>query len=154
MHRPISPQFALRFRICSRFLLHNSGRIFPKRLAVLEKSGLNYVVENDYKSGSEARIEVKLADALGRFWSGPFMAVPVHAQTPTLICSMFGTMERLVGLILEHYQGILPLWLAPEQARLIPLSEEASRYASQIHRTLENEGIRCEIDTQDTDLGS
>jgi threonyl-tRNA synthetase len=122
--------------------------------AVLEKSGLNYVVENDYRSGSKAWIEVKLSDALGRLWNGPFMSVPMHAQVPTVVCSMFGTMERFVGLMLERCQGVLPLWLAPEQARLIPLSKDARHYAGQIHRTLKNAGIRSEIDTQDTDLGS
>jgi len=121
--------------------------------AVLEKSGLDYVVENDYRSASKAWIEVKLSDALGRLWSGPFMSVPMHAPVPTLLCSMFGTMERFVGLVLERYQGVLPLWLAPEQVRLIPLSKKARRYASEIHRTLKNEGIRSEIDTQDNDLG-
>ena len=81
------------------------------------------------------------------------MSIPMHTQVPTLVCSMFGTMERFVGLVLERYQGVLPLWLAPEQVRLIPLSKKARRYASEIHRTLKNEGIRSEIDTQDNDLG-
>ena len=86
---------------------------------------------------------------------GPMQGlVPLHTQGHALVCSMFGTMERFIGLALERYQGALPLWLAPEQARLIPLSKGARRYASQIHRTLKNEGIRSEIDTQDTELGS
>jgi len=73
---------------------------------------------------------------------------------PTLVCSIFGTMERLVGLLLERYAGNLPLWMAPEQVRLITLSKEARIWANRVQQTLENEGIRSTIDAQDVDLGS
>jgi threonyl-tRNA synthetase len=128
----------------------NSGRILQE---TLDKSGLDYAVEKDYRSGSEAWIEVTLADALGRLWSGPFITVPMNTQAPTLVCSLFGTMERLVGLLLERYAGNLPLWIAPEQVRLIPLSGDAHLYADRVQRTLKNEGIRSVIDVQNSEPG-
>ncbi len=128
----------------------NSGRILQD---ALDKSGLDYVVENDYRSGSEAWVEIKLADALGRLWSGPFISVPMQTQVPTLVCSVFGTMERLVGLLLERYAGSLPLWIAPEQVRLIPLSKDAHRYADRVQGTLKSEGIRSTIDVQNSEPG-
>lgn len=133
----------------------NGRRIFQ---TALERSGLNYTVEHDAadedRSAYEAWIEVKLPDALGRLWRGPFMSIPAQAQTPMLVCSVFGTMERLVGLILERYAGMLPMWLAPEQVRLILISEEARCYTERVHRTLEHEGIRSIVDDHSADLKS
>jgi threonyl-tRNA synthetase len=121
---------------------------------ILEKKGLKYVVEKNYRSGSEAWIEVKCADAMGRLWSGPFMSVPEKMQVPTLVCSLLGTMERLVGLMLEQNTGVLPLWIAPEQVRLLLLSDEARPYAERVQCALENKGVRSVIDEQKGDLGS
>lgn len=121
----------------------------------LEKSGLEYAVEKIYSVESEAQIEVRLPDALGRLWKGPYISVPTQTDTPVLSCSLFGTMERFIALLLERHAGQLPLWLAPEQVRLIPLTEKAGRYATRVQQSLESAGIRSTMDARpNADLGS
>ncbi len=61
----------------------------------------------------------------------------------------FGSIERFVGLLLEHTGGRLPLWLAPEQARLLPVSAKYSGYAAQLHRTLRQHELRVHTDERD-----
>lgn len=122
--------------------------------AALEKAGLKYAVEKTSAIRSEMQIELRLLDALGRSWSGPFISIiPTEIKEPALVCSAFGMMERLVGLIVERYSGNLPLWLAPEQVRLIALSNDAEQYAGRVQHRLKNEGIRSEVDSEASTLG-
>jgi threonyl-tRNA synthetase len=122
--------------------------------AALEKSSLEYTTEKTYNVGSEAQIEVRLPDALGRLWKGPYISVSTQTDMLTLSCSLFGTMERFVALVLERSAGQLPLWLTPEQVRLIPLTEKAGRYTAQVQQSLESAGIRSTIDGRSNALGS
>jgi threonyl-tRNA synthetase len=58
----------------------------------------------------------------------------------------FGSMERFVGVLIEHFEGAFPLWLSPEQVRVLPISEKSAAYAEQVHDALKAVGIRCGID--------
>ena len=122
----------------------------------LESLALEYVEETSYRTDSEVWIEIKIADALGRYWSGPSISVPSFSTgkgtKASLTCSMFGAMERLVALLLEKTAGIIPLWLAPEQVRFIVMSEKAKAYAETLRRKLLDGGIRCGIDAGTTEL--
>ncbi|HEY2809910.1 MAG TPA: hypothetical protein VGJ00_00745 [Rhabdochlamydiaceae bacterium] len=78
------------------------GNILRTFHSALEKAGLSFVVEKT-NAKDEIAIEIKLPDALGRLWTGPFLAVPVQEKQGVLICSAFGSMERLIALMLERY---------------------------------------------------
>jgi len=58
----------------------------------------------------------------------------------------FGSMERFVGVLIEHYAGAFPLWLAPEQVRVLPISEKTNDYAKKVLNRLQKAGVRCKID--------
>ncbi|MBN1331655.1 threonine--tRNA ligase [Candidatus Dojkabacteria bacterium] len=74
-------------------------------------------------------------------------------QTPVLIHhSLIGSLERFIALILENYSGALPLWLAPTQTIILPISDEFNGYAAKILKELEDLGIRARIDMKDESL--
>ena len=63
-------------------------------------------------------------------------------------------MERFISVLLEHYGGDLPLWLAPEQVRLVPISDEQLDYLSEVAQTLRQEGLRVEVDRRNERMNS
>jgi threonyl-tRNA synthetase len=63
---------------------------------------------------------------------------------------LVGSMERFVGGLIEHYAGAFPLWLAPEQVRVLPISEHQAESAQELVATLEAAGIRATLDARDT----
>ena len=60
----------------------------------------------------------------------------------------FGSMERFVGMLIEHFAGAFPLWLAPEQARVLPLSDKSLDYAHQVERRFREAGFRATTDAK------
>jgi threonyl-tRNA synthetase len=66
----------------------------------------------------------------------------------------FGSMERFMGILIEHFAGAFPLWLAPEQVRVLPISEKANEYASQIFEELQKAGLRASLDLRAEKIGS
>jgi threonyl-tRNA synthetase len=134
----------------------------------LEREGLNYTVEIGEAAFYGPKIDVKLKDALGRRWQcttvqvdfnlprrfsatykGPdgkdHYAVMIHR-------AIFGSMERFMGILLEHYAGDLPLWLAPVQVRILPIKSEFKDYARKVANLLEEEGFRVELDDRNERL--
>ena len=63
-------------------------------------------------------------------------------------CAPFGSMERFCGVLIEHFAGAFPLWLAPEQIRVLPLSEKTDDYATEVAKTLRLAGFRVATDLQ------
>ncbi|MDH7600054.1 MAG: His/Gly/Thr/Pro-type tRNA ligase C-terminal domain-containing protein, partial [Sedimentisphaerales bacterium] len=71
-------------------------------------------------------------------------------KTPVMIHrAVLGSFERFLGILIEHYAGDLPLWLAPEQARVLPISDKSNQYALQVQARLQQDDIRCGIDLSD-----
>jgi threonyl-tRNA synthetase len=66
---------------------------------------------------------------------------------------VFGSIERFIGILIEHYAGRFPIWLAPVQARVIVVSEAAADYANSVYSKLKEAGIRCEIDERNEKIG-
>ncbi len=60
--------------------------------------------------------------------------------------ALFGSLERFIGILIEHYAGKLPFWLSPVQAVVLPISEENNKYAKKVFEDLFKEGINCEVD--------
>jgi threonyl-tRNA synthetase len=66
--------------------------------------------------------------------------------------ALLGSVERFFGILIEHYAGAFPLWLAPVQVQICPVSEKVQDYAKHIHETLKNHGIRVHLDDRNEKL--
>ncbi|MBI4305505.1 MAG: threonine--tRNA ligase [Chloroflexi bacterium] len=130
--------------------------------AVMDESGLDY----DKMPGEGAfygpKIDFFVPDAIGREWqlgtvqldfSLPerfdleFAAEDGTRQRPVLIHrAMLGSLERFLGILVEHYAGAFPLWLAPVQAVVIPITDRNASYAESVKGKLQDAGLRVEID--------
>jgi len=76
-------------------------------------------------------------------------------KTPVMIHrAVLGSMERFMGILIEQYAGALPLWLSPEQVRVLTISEKTNDYATVVHRKLSEAGLRCGIDMSDEKVGA
>lgn len=115
------------------------------------------------------KIECSLPDCLGRIWQcgtiqvdfsmpqrlgAQFIAEDGSKQTPVMIHrAILGTFERFMGILIEHYAGNLPLWLAPTQACVLTISEKHNQYATEIVQFLKKKGIRAKIDLRNEKIG-
>ncbi|MHC4455858.1 MAG: threonine--tRNA ligase [Planctomycetota bacterium] len=76
-------------------------------------------------------------------------------KTPVMIHrAVLGSFERFIGILIEHYGGNLPLWLAPEQVRILTISEKSNDYALQVQEKLKNENLRCNVDLSDEKINA
>jgi threonyl-tRNA synthetase len=115
------------------------------------------------------KIDVDVQDALGRRWQVATIQVDFQqpdrfaleyidsdgqAKRPVMIHrAIFGSFERFVGVLVEHYAGAFPTWLAPVQARVLPISEKHIDYARTVHGRLRAARIRAELDDRNEKLG-
>ena len=141
--------------------------------AVLEQVGRDTGLELVPDPGGAAfygpKISVQAKDAIGRTWQMgtvqydfnmperfelEFTAPDGSRQRPVMIHSAkFGSIERFMGVLIEHYGGALPPWLAPEQVRLVPVAEAFDQYCKDIAATLTARGVRVEVDLSDDRFG-
>jgi threonyl-tRNA synthetase len=76
-------------------------------------------------------------------------------KTPVMIHrAVLGSFERFIGILIEHYGANFPLWLSPEQVRVLPISEKSNEYASQVERKLRDSNLRCSTDNSDEKIGA
>ena len=76
-------------------------------------------------------------------------------KTPVMIHrAVLGSFERFIGILIEHYGGSFPLWLSPEQVRVLPISEKTNDYANSVKERLEGAGLRCSCDFSDEKIGA
>ncbi len=135
----------------------------------LNSEKINYTVKDKDGAFYGPKIDIDIKDALGRRWQvatiqldfqlpGKFNAVYTDEKgnevEPALIhAAIFGSFERFIGIITEHYAGAFPLWLAPVQIGILPVSEKFTDYAEEVNSKLEEFGIRTEMYNQDEGLG-
>lgn len=133
---------------------------------VLEERGLDYVVDEGGGAFYGPKLDFKLMDAIGRQWQGPTVQLDFNLperfeieyvgednerHRPVMLHRVLvGSMERFVGGLIEHYAGDFPLWLAPEQVRVLPVSEQWSASAAELVSELKEAGLRAELATRDT----
>ncbi len=88
-------------------------------------------------------------------WTSPsrpastWLSPTSEGQPETPLCihrAPLSTHERLIGFLIEHYAGAFPVWLAPEQVRVIPITDSQAEYAQQLGQQLRDAGVRCEVD--------
>jgi threonyl-tRNA synthetase len=157
-----------RFRLGTRpegFLgdIETWNRAESKLKSILEKSGKQYFVEEGDGAFYGPKVDILMKDALGREWQTgtiqldfqqpqrfglEYVSEDGSRKTPVVIHRViYGSMERFIGLLIEHYAGIFPLWLSPVQISILPISENQKEYAEKIATELKNavEGLRVEI---------
>lgn len=142
--------------------------------AVLEKTlqdrGLPFEIDPGAGVFYGPKIDVKLKDCLGREWQGPTVQVDFNLperfnlsyvgedgkkKMPVMIHrAILGSLERFIGALIEHYGGAFPLWLAPVQVTVLPISEKFLEYAQNIFQGLQGEGIRTELDRSSEKIGA
>ncbi|MDW8294297.1 MAG: threonine--tRNA ligase [Aquificaceae bacterium] len=137
----------------------------------VEKVGLDYEVDEGGGAFYGPKIDVKIRDAIGRLWQCStiqfdfnlperfdmeYVGPDNRRHRPYMVHrAIFGSVERFVGVLLEHYAGLLPLWLAPVQVRLIPISpDKHGAYAKEVEAYLRDRGIRVEIDLREERLNA
>lgn len=128
----------------------------------LEKEGLHYEEMRGEAVFYGPKIDVKLVDSMGRAWQCTTIQIdfnlprrfdvtyigPDGKEHPIVMIhrTILGSLERFFGILIEHYAGNFPLWLASVQVKVIPISDKYDQYAKKVHRKLLSEGIRSEID--------
>jgi len=130
--------------------------------AALKAAGLEY----DYAPGEGAfygpKLEFHLSDAIGRTWQcgtlqldfvlperldASFVGEDGNKHRPVMLHrAILGTLERFIGIMIEHYAGRMPLWLAPTQAVVTPITSDADDYAKEVFDALEAAGLRAKLD--------
>lgn len=135
----------------------------------LEKCGKEYAVNEGDGAFYGPKIDFHLKDSLGRTWQCGTIQLDFQLpknfdlfyidekgekQRPIMIHRVcFGSVERFIGILTEHYAGRFPFWLAPLQAKVLIVSESASDYAEDIYRKIKAAGIRCRLDNRKEKLG-
>ena len=137
----------------------------------VEKIGLPYEIDEGGGAFYGPKIDVKIKDAIGRLWQCStiqfdfnlperfdmeYVGPDNKRHRPYMVHrAIFGSIERFVGVLLEHYAGLLPLWLSPVQVKVIPISpEKHGDYAREVEAYLKNKGIRVELDLRDERLNA
>ena len=137
---------------------------------VLEATGRPFEVDEGGGAFYGPKIDLKIRDALGREWQcGTFqldfqlpgrfkleyVAQDGSRQQPVMIHrALFGSIERFIAVLIEHFGGAFPLWLAPVQARILSVSDKAEAYAREVTERLKAEGVRAEADLAADKLGA
>jgi threonyl-tRNA synthetase len=137
---------------------------------VLDATGMKYEVDEGGGAFYGPKIDLKIKDAIGREWQcGTFqldfqlpqrfaleyVASDGSRQRPVMIHrALFGSVERFFAVLVEHYSGAFPMWLAPVQARVLTVSEKAEAYAVEIATALRAAGLRVETDLAADKLGA
>jgi threonyl-tRNA synthetase len=135
----------------------------------LERKGWSYRVDEGGGAFYGPKIDLKIEDAIGRLWQCStiqldfnlperfgldYVAADGSRQRPIMIHrAIFGSLERFFGIMTENYAGDFPFWLAPEQIRLLPVTDEVLPYAEALHRQLCEAGVRAAIDRSGERLG-
>ena len=135
----------------------------------LEELHLEYTVNEGDGAFYGPKIDFHLEDSLGRTWQcgtiqldfqlpmrfeAEYMGADGEKHRPIMIHRVvYGSIERFIGILIEHYAGKFPLWLAPVQVKVLPISEKFFGYAGDILQSLKAAGIRCEMDNRDEKIG-
>ena len=137
---------------------------------ILAASGLPFEVDEGGGAFYGPKIDVKIRDAIGREWQCAtfqldfqlpqrfdleYVARDGTRQRPVMIHrALLGSIERFMAVLVEHYAGAFPLWLAPVQARVLSVSEKAEAYAEEVRAALAAAGLRAEADVAADKLGA
>ena len=135
----------------------------------LDDLGLNYVVNEGDGAFYGPKIDFHLEDSIGRTWqcgtiqldfqlplrfNCEYVGADGEKHRPIMIHRVaFGSIERFIGILIEHFAGAFPTWLAPVQVKVLPISDKYMDYAEKVVNELKEAGIRVEIDTRAEKIG-
>ena len=137
---------------------------------VLTKRGLSFQTFPGEAAFYGPKIDIKLVDVLGRLWQLStvqfdfklpqrfgleYTGEDGEKHQPVMVHrALFGSIERFFGVLIEHYAGAFPLWLAPVQIGLVPISEKHLEYAGKVKTELEAIGLRVELDARNEKMNA
>lgn len=135
----------------------------------LDDLGLPYVINEGDGAFYGPKIDFHLEDSIGRTWQcgtiqldfqlpqrfeAEYIGKNGNRYRPIMIHRViFGSIERFLGILIEHYAGKFPLWLSPVQIKILPISDKYIGYANEIKAILKQEGLRCELDDRAEKIG-
>ena len=130
----------------------------------LESAKIKYLIDEEGGVFYGPKIDIKIKDSIGRAWQCTTIQVDFNLpekfdmffinsqgekERPIMIHrALLGSIERFIGVLLEHYAGDLPLWLSPTQIMIIPVSEKYQKEAQEIAARFLTEGIRCQTNNE------
>ncbi len=135
----------------------------------LDDLELSYVINEGDGAFYGPKIDFHLEDSIGRTWQcgtiqldfqlpqrfeAEYIGEDGNKHRPIMIHRViFGSIERFIGILIEHFAGKFPLWLSPVQIKILPISDRFINYAKEMEKTLKKEGLRCEIDERAEKIG-
>lgn len=135
----------------------------------LNQLGIAYVVNEGDGAFYGPKIDFHLEDSIGRTWQcgtiqldfqlpqrfkAEYIGKDGEKHRPIMIHRVvFGSVERFIGILIEHYAGKFPLWLSPVQVKILAISNKYIEYAKEVEKILEEKGFRCELDDRDEKIG-
>jgi len=138
-------------------------------ISVVKAKGLPYEIKEKEGNFYAPKIDVDIRDSLGREWQCGTIQLDMQMpkrfrlaytgsdgkdHTPVVVHrTIYGSLERFIGILIEHYQGRFPVWLAPVQVRVLSLSDESVAYAATIVKQLAAAGVRVEADLESGTVG-
>jgi threonyl-tRNA synthetase len=136
--------------------------------SVLERRDTPFEIDEGGGAFYGPKLDFKLIDAIGRKWQGPTVQLDFNLperfqleyigednarHRPVMLHRVLvGSMERFVGGLIEHYAGAFPVWLAPEQVRVLPISDDVRETAAAVTRTMSESGLRAHLDDRSETL--
>ena len=136
--------------------------------SALSRKGIPFRVDEGGGAFYGPKIDIKFRDAIGRLWQGPTIQLDFQLperfgleytgadnkpHRPVMIHrAIYGTLERFIGNLIEHFAGAFPVWLAPEQVRVVPISAEQNGYAQALAARLKAAGFRVHVDDRNETL--
>ena len=137
-------------------------------LKAIKQSKLKYEINKGEGAFYGPKIDFVLRDSIGRDWQCGTLQVDLNLplrlgasyvdsdgskKVPVMLHrALFGSLERFIGILIEHYAGKLPFWIAPLQVMIIPVSEDFNNYAKKINEKIHDVGISCEADLKNHNL--
>lgn len=135
----------------------------------LDDLGLSYVVNEGDGAFYGPKLDFHLEDSIGRTWQcgtiqldfqlpqrfeAEYIGEDGNKHRPIMIHRvLFGSLERFMGILIEHFAGKFPLWLSPVQIKILPISDKFLAYAKEAEAILKKEGLRCEVDEKAEKIG-
>jgi threonyl-tRNA synthetase len=136
---------------------------------VATEKGLDYTEEKGEAAFYGPKLDFKIKDALGRLWQCStlqfdfnlperfdltFVNSKGEQERPYMLHrALFGSFERFIGLLIEHYSGAFPFWLAPVQIKIVPIRENHNELAEKIAKELRDSDLRVDCDTKEENMG-
>ncbi len=173
MYKPFGISYKLRFGTRPDKYLGESSdwdRAEEMLESVLKDSGQDYFKADGEGAFYGPKVDILMRDSIGREWQTGTIQLDFQQpkrfnlaytskdgsdKTPIVFHrAIFGSLERFLGVLIEHYAGAFPIWLAPVQIAVLPISEKVENYAQKVYEILDSSGIRVELDNSNQTIGA